>query len=209
MFNFNVKTFLIVLFALTLTACATISKPAFLQKADPILIASSVPVFAPLPVNIEPVELVAAIPEIKDLPIPVVPLNERARVVLSEAEITCMAKAVYFEARGEGTVGMTAVGYVILNRMAHHDFKAKTACGVVYERNSRGCQFSWVCDGKPDAIRSAQTYEIARKVAVDVMNRSVENPIDDSLFFRHRAAKVKFAYKFRATIGAHRFYAKI
>lgn len=207
--NFSVKTFMILMFVLTLSACASITKHHE-YAAQRTLIADSMPDLQPMPINIEPVELVAAVPEIKDLPIPLTELHERARVVMSEEEITCMAKAIYFEARGEGTQGQIGVGYVVLNRMADKRFESTTACGVVYQRSNRGCQFSWVCDGKPDVIRSAQSYQLAREVAVQVMTRSVANPVDDSLYFRHRNVAPKLAkQKFRALIGSHRFFAAI
>jgi len=207
--NFSVKTFMILMFVLTLSACASIGKHHEVA-AQRSLIATSMPDLQPLPINIEPVELAAVIPEVKDLPVALTELHERARVVMSEEEITCMAKAIYFEARGEGSQGQIGVGYVVLNRMADKRFKSSTACGVVYQRSNRGCQFSWVCDGKPDTIRSAQSYQVAREVAIQVMTRSVANPVDDSLYFRHRNVASKVTkQKFRAMIGAHRFYAAI
>lgn len=208
--NFSVKTFLLLMFALTLSACASIQGRMVDSVPTHQMIAASVPVIQDMPVNIEPVEIAAVIPEVKDLPLPLMELHERARVAMTEQEITCMAKAIYFEARGEGSQGQIGVGYVVLNRMADKRFKSSTVCGVVYQRSSKGCQFSWVCDGKPDVIRSAQSYQVAREVAVQVMTRSVENPVDDSLYFRHRNVMPKMAtQKFRALIGSHRFFAAI
>lgn len=208
--NFSIKTFMLLMFAVTLSACASLPGRTVDSTPTHHDIAASMPVLQDLPVNIEPLEIAAVLPEVKELPIPLTELHERARVVMNEQEITCMAKVIYFEARGEGTQGQIGVGYVVLNRMADKRFKSSTACGVVYQRSSRGCQFSWVCDGKPDTIRSAQSYEIAKQVAIQVMTRSVENPVDDSLYFRHRAVQPHVAkQKFRALIGAHRFYAAI
>ena len=60
-------------------------------------------------------------------------------------DIRAMALNMYHEARGEGRLGMLAVGWVVLNRMADKAYP-KTVSAVVYQ----GCQFSWVCDRRSD-----------------------------------------------------------
>ena len=44
--------------------------------------------------------------------------------------LACLAMAIYFEARGEPTVGQIAVAHVIMNRVESDDFP-NTVCGVV------------------------------------------------------------------------------
>ena len=64
----------------------------------------------------------------------------------------CMAEAMYFEARGEGWLGMVAVGAVIKNRVDDRRYPS-TVCGVVHqgaERKDRLCAFSYYCDGLPE-----------------------------------------------------------
>ena len=56
-----------------------------------------------------------------------------------------MALNMYHEARGEGRLGMLAVGWVVLNRMADKAYP-ETVAEVIYQ----GCQFSWVCDRRSD-----------------------------------------------------------
>ncbi len=206
-----IQIFLIALLALTMSACASISSHSVAWKADGELI-GVVPTIQPLPVNIEPVEIQSPVIAVEErtieLPERLYELHERARIAMTDREIQCMARAIYFEARGEGTRGMTAVGYVVLNRVASKDFKPDTVCGVVYQQNRRGCQFSWVCDGKPDRIASPKLYSQAEDIAKAVMTRSVENPIDDSVFFRHKSVRSRYAHTqtMRAAIGAHRFF---
>lgn len=53
-------------------------------------------------------------------------------------EVECLAKNVYFEARGEGIKGQQAVAMVTLNRLKAKGYP-KTVCGVVYQKS----QFSW------------------------------------------------------------------
>ena len=81
--------------------------------------------------------------------------------VISQAEIECMAKNIYFEAAVESTAGQLAVAQVTLNRVKSKHYP-NTVCEVVYEgpHTATGfpkrdrCQFSWYCDGKDDEIRN-------------------------------------------------------
>src|SRR5512138_1998327 len=54
---------------------------------------------------------------------------QQAEAALDE-QLHCLALAMYFEARTEGPEGMRAVGWVVLNRIAHDEFPA-TPCEVV------------------------------------------------------------------------------
>ena len=65
-------------------------------------------------------------------------------------EISCLARNVYYEARGESRQGQLAVAMVTLNRVENGLFP-DSICGVVNERKvveNRGvvCQFSWRCE---------------------------------------------------------------
>lgn len=208
------KALAVILLALMMSACGTISRHAHVQWTSHSEIAPSIQTdnlatkLKPLPVETEQVQVKA--PELKLPDVSLLPhtLAERARVYLTESEITCMAQAVYFEARGEGTLGQVGVAYVVLNRMGHKKFP-RTACGVVYQKNRRGCQFSWTCDHRPDKIRNLKAYQAAREIALQVLMRSVPNPIGESIFFRHRLTRSRYASRqmLVATIGQHRFFA--
>lgn len=56
-------------------------------------------------------------------------------------ELDCLARAIYWEARGEGEEGMAAVGHVIMNRKAAAQFP-NSICRVIYQNG----QFSWTSD---------------------------------------------------------------
>ena len=56
-----------------------------------------------------------------------------AATQISQRDLQCLAEALYFEARGEGSQGQRAVAEVILNRVDHPRFP-KTVCGVVNQR---------------------------------------------------------------------------
>lgn len=208
MFKISTQIFLLFV-ALMLSACANLADRSSTYIAT-----------APVGVPEFPVIAVLDIPpmEVKELPIPIVPLNERARIVMSEAEIQCMARNMYHEARGEGDTGMIAVGYVVLNRMGSKRFDTRTVCatvnksGIVKKTGKRSCQFSWVCAGRTVAsgAKSQASYERALTLARQVMLRSVENPIDDSVYFHNKTVRPSYAREaYRGIIGAHRFYASI
>lgn len=76
-----------------------------------------------------------------------------------EDDLSCLARAIYFEARGEPASGQVAVGRVILNRVADPRYP-DTVCAVVYQNVHRRnrCQFSFACDGKADAIRDMESW---------------------------------------------------
>jgi len=80
--------------------------------------------------------------------------------------LECLAIAIYHEARGEPQIGQTMVGRVILNRVAG-DVYPDSVCQVVYQNAHRknACQFSFACDGKPDTIREARSWERALEQA--------------------------------------------
>ena len=78
---------------------------------------------------------------------------------------SCMARAVYFEARSESRLGQLAVATVILNRTKSLHYPS-SICGVVYQGSSRlnACQFSFACDGKPDFPERDRAWEAALEV---------------------------------------------
>jgi hypothetical protein len=85
-------------------------------------------------------------------------------------ELRCMATAIYFEARDEPVRGQFAVAQVIMNRI-RSPFYPKTICGVVYqgERLRTGCQFSFTCTGKHNAVKEKEEWSTAVKLAKQVI----------------------------------------
>ena len=78
---------------------------------------------------------------------------------------SCLATAVYFEARSESQLGQLAVATVILNRVKASN-SSSSICGVVYKGASHlnACQFSFACDGKSDIPEDARAWETALAV---------------------------------------------
>lgn len=173
---------------------------------------------APIEIEMPTIELAAIDPpmpiveiEYRDVPM-VRELHERAVVNMTDAEITCMANAIYYESKSESRQGQIGVGYVILNRMAHHGFTPDTVCGIVNQTHNRNgkrrCEFSWVCTHNGQTRKNARQYATAQEIAIAVMRREVDNPVDNAVFFHARHVRPGWARtKFLLTLDNHRFYA--
>lgn len=86
------------------------------------------------------------------------------------AQETCLAQAVYFEARSEPLEGQLAVAQVILNRVKDRRYP-DTLCKVVFqnERMRHRCQFSFACDGRSDQPYERRAWNVAQKMALVAM----------------------------------------
>jgi spore germination cell wall hydrolase CwlJ-like protein len=126
-------------------------------------------------------------------------------------ETECLAKNIYFEANLEPVEGKLAVATVTMNRVQSHVFPG-TVCGVVLDQSSKGCQFSWVCDGKSDIIRDRRGYIESVELAEDVLlsNRRSRIISPDVMYYHANYVEPKWAktMKLFTTIGAHLFYRK-
>jgi N-acetylmuramoyl-L-alanine amidase len=74
-------------------------------------------------------------------------------------ELNCLAKNIYFEARGEGLKAMAAVGQVTRNRVGNDPFP-DTYCNVVNQKS----QFSWV-KNKPKVDKQDEAWKQAQFIA--------------------------------------------
>lgn len=126
-----------------------------------------------------------------------------------QQEAVCLAQNIYFEAGTESVNGKEAVAAVTLNRVKDARFP-KTTCGVVYQNNKRGCQFSWTCDGKPDVIRNEKVFgeslNIAQQYLLGRKNSRIISP--DVVYYHANYVKPEWAKQKRwvTSIGAHIFY---
>lgn len=123
------------------------------------------------------------------------------------AELECLAKALYFEARGEPVAGQKAVAEVILNRRDSSQFP-QTVCGVVTQSNSGGCQFSYQCSGRGQAIREKSAYARAEKIAEAALVGAPRDLTNGATYFHARSVSPRWSRQFVRTtrIGQHIFY---
>ena len=106
-------------------------------------------------------------------------------------EIGCLARNVYYEARGESLQGQMAVALVTLNRVESGMFP-NTVCGVVNERKqvaTKGtvCQFSWRCESHTNPQKhikhSHESYQAALQAIINYQSLTNTLVTADTLFF--------------------------
>ncbi|WP_223634229.1 cell wall hydrolase [Rhodobacter sp. TJ_12] len=124
-----------------------------------------------------------------------------------DAQFQCLANTLYHEARGEGVAGQVAVAEVVLNRVDDPRFP-RSVCGVVHQSNSRGCQFSWTCDGRSDRIRDRKAWDRSARIARAMLDGAPRGLTGGATFFHTPAVHPSWARRFEKTvrIGGHTFY---
>ena len=122
--------------------------------------------------------------------------------------ITCLARTIYWEARGEGAKSMEAVANVVMNRLGHEGFP-NTICEVVMQGREQGaCKFSWWCDGRSDAAKEDESYVIAKEISRKALNRQLTDHTSGALYFHQREVSPNWSRQYirRAEIGEFVFY---
>jgi N-acetylmuramoyl-L-alanine amidase len=107
----------------------------------------------------------------------------------------CLAEAVYFEARGTGTVGQAAVAHVVLNRAQSGEFP-DSVCAVIADR----CQFSYRCNGRSNELSNARARDEALRVAAQVLAGAAD-PTNGALFFHAAQARATGWFRSRPRVG--------
>lgn len=193
------KIVLFALMALMLSACSTLN----VHTTTPTSVTMTTQ-----PPAVTPKAVVKSVPTVASN------MLKKPVEALSVREVNCMADAMYFEARGEGDLGMVAVGYVISNRMKSKRFP-KTACGVVHQavvRRGRivrnACQFGWYCDGKPEVRSELVAYRHCQDLAKLVLLKMPHNPVGHALYFHESRYHLPrhLAYTYMHRIGHQVFY---
>jgi spore germination cell wall hydrolase CwlJ-like protein len=183
-------------------------------RANDLAIAASVtPVSLPQPVESADIIAVPAPVAPESTPetlteAPVVPSSLAALVAATphvdapDAELQCLAAAVYFESRSESLTGQLAVAHVVINRAESGRFPA-TLCGVVYQRS----QFSFVRAGRMPAINTAgKQWRNAVAIAQIARNGSWKNQAPGALFFHATHVSPGWNRARVARIDNHIFY---
>jgi len=119
--------------------------------------------------------------------------------------ITCLARTIYWEAKGADAQDMSAVASVVLNRLGHEGFP-DTICGVVKQGvETKACQFSWWCDGRSDQVEEAQRYDVAKEIARKALNQQLKDPTGGALYFHDRNVHPDWAKAYRKTAETRHF----
>ena len=142
----------------------------------------------------------------------VVPLPAQA-----SEDKSCLAEAMYFEARDQGWRGMLAVGIVIQNRVRDPRYP-ETVCAVVRQGKYRNgnpvrnkCQFSYYCDGTPERPAEKEAWSVAQDLAhLLTINRVEMRGLEDATHYHATWVQPSWSKELerRQQIGDHIFYAQ-
>ena len=124
-------------------------------------------------------------------------------------ERACLARAIYYEARGEEMGGQIAVAQVVLNRARSKKWP-DTICGVVNQGIERGekCQFSFACFSHLSPP-SGEMWDQAQQVADQALSGQawLRELVDATYYHTTSVAPVwRLGLSEVATIGTHVFY---
>lgn len=136
-------------------------------------------------------------------------LDLRTPPLIPDNELECLTQAIYYEARNESEAGQAAVAEVVMNRVRHASYPNQV-CAVVYQRNSRTCQFTFTCDGSigRSAIRP-QVWARAQRIARDVYEGRSDSQLPrNSVNYHANYVRPSWGQRLDRVrqIGAHIFY---
>jgi spore germination cell wall hydrolase CwlJ-like protein len=119
-----------------------------------------------------------------------------------DEETECLARAVYYESKGEPLQGQLTVAEVILNRAESGRFPS-TICGVIRQRG----QFSFVRGGHiPTPPANSRDWRVAVAIAEIAMADLADGAAPRALFFHARHVSPAWRRARVATVGNHVFY---
>jgi hypothetical protein len=119
-----------------------------------------------------------------------------------DQETECLARAVYWESKGEPLAGQLSVAEVIINRSRSGRF-APTVCGVVRQPS----QFSFVRRGYiPQPPSASRDWHTAVAIARIAMQSLADGAAPRALFFHARRVNPGWRLTRVATVGNHVFY---
>ena len=118
------------------------------------------------------------------------------------SSVDCLARNVYYEARGESLAGQYAVAEVTMNRRGSLGYP-KTVCEVVYQKDA----FSWT-GMKNLAAPSGPAWQRAVKVAQDVYYQRRPAELQGVLHYHATYVQPEWSKERErvARIGRHVFY---
>ncbi|MFL1527531.1 cell wall hydrolase [Pseudomonas sp. O230] len=119
--------------------------------------------------------------------------------------ITCLARSIYWEAKGKSSADMEAVASVVMNRLGHEGFP-DTVCAVVKQGSeTKNCQFSWWCDGRSDQVQEETQYAIAKEIARKALNKQLNDRTNGAMYFHDHNVKPDWARKYIKTTETSMF----
>lgn len=128
----------------------------------------------------------------------------RSVLRLNRAEFDCLARNIYFEARGESRLGKLGVAQITHNRVRSGRW-GRTFCDVVYARR----QFSWTNDLSRLQLPHGPDWTASRAAALDYTRGARVTRLKSANHYHARSVNPRWAHTMqaRARVGAHIFYA--
>jgi len=120
-----------------------------------------------------------------------------------------LEEAICFEGGNQPFKGQVAIGLVILERTESKDFPNTISEVISQDRNPYDgkCQFSYMCDGKPEVNNGICDMESARKAALFAINLKYALGFKfKALYYRAKYSKAKWGKNLVADIGDHLFF---
>jgi N-acetylmuramoyl-L-alanine amidase len=97
--------------------------------------------------------------------------------------VRLLARTIYHEARGEGRIGMVAIGWVVLNRLSDSSHP-ETVADVILQRNGKFCQWVWVCEFRNARPTEAAAWEEAQAIARELLTDPPPDPTKGAIWIR-------------------------
>jgi spore germination cell wall hydrolase CwlJ-like protein len=114
--------------------------------------------------------------------------------------ITCLSRAIYWEARGDGVAGMEAIANVVMNRLGHEGFP-DTVCKIVKENDKKGdCQFTWWCHQRAEKAKNEDAYAIAKEISRRALNRQLPDRTGGALYFHQKKVNPSWSKEYIKTV---------
>ena len=105
--------------------------------------------------------------------------------------MTCLARTIYYESRGESIDGQYAVGFVVMNRL-NAGF-SDSVCGVVKQglnsKNKIKCQFNGYCDNVSNNPKDNDEWKTSVYVAKIILYGLAEDSTDGAKYFHNNKVK--------------------
>lgn len=136
-------------------------------------------------------------------------VKHKTKIKYTKKDVECLARNIYFEARGEDTVGQFAIAHVTINRVLVNRKKwGNSICEVVYAKK----QFSWTTKKKLRYAKlKGKTWESSKSIAIASLTQGIRvKDLEKALFYhasyvdpdwRDDRNRIK-------SIGTHIFYTR-
>lgn len=118
-----------------------------------------------------------------------------------QSDLSCMERAIFFEANRSSRVGMIAVGNVVMNRVRSDDFP-NTVCGVVGQKN----QFA---PGVLTRPMNSKALPDVQEAAIAVLRGERAPGVGHAMYFHTHGYRFRYGnMHYVLTAGGNAFYEK-